>query len=257
MIEQSYGDLKLLRFERLAGEVGLVHCVTTKPQNMAPHRGIGCEDAIRWRREICGVLGVLYDTLTSPSQVHGSDVLRVEDGDVGCGRDGRGSAVANVDGLLTDRPGVPLILMSADCPLVCAYDREKRAVGAVHASWKGTVGRAAEHLVRRMQAEFGSDPAGLLTAVCPSAGPCCFEVGREVQRLARTRLDDADACFVNREGRLYFDMWDANYRQLIGAGVRPENIEVAGICTICDRRFWSHRRDGETAGRFALFVGLK
>jgi hypothetical protein len=257
MIEQSYGKLNLLRFERMAGEAGLVHCVTTKPQNMAPHRGTGCEDSIRWRQEICNLLGVSYDVLTSPSQVHGSDMLRVEDGDIGCGRDGRGSAVANVDGLLTDRQGVPLILMSADCPLVCVYDRDKRAVGAVHASWKGTVGRAAEQLVRRMQAEFGSDPAGLLAAVCPSAGPCCFEVGREVQRLARTRLDDADVSFVTRDGRLYFDMWEANRRQLVGAGVRPENIEVAGICTICDRRFWSHRRDGESAGRFALWVALR
>lgn len=257
MIQQTYGDLTLLQFESLAGEPGLMHCVTTRPQNMAPHRGVGSEDAIRWRQEVCRILGASYASLTSPSQVHGADVLRVEDGDVGCGRDGRGSAVANVDGLLTNRPGLPLILMSADCPLVCVYDKHKQAVGAVHASWKGTVGRAAEHLVHRMHAEFRSDPAGLLAAVCPSAGPCCYEVGDNVQRLARTRLDDADACFATREGRLYFDMWQANSMQLTGAGVRPENIQIAGICTICDQRFWSHRRDGENAGRFALCIGVR
>jgi polyphenol oxidase len=257
MIERTYGDLTLLQFESLAHEAGLIHCVTTKPQNMAPHRGVGCEEAIRWRHEVCRIFGVSFDRLTSPSQVHGPDVLRVEEGDIGCGRDGRGSAVANVDGLLTDSPGVPLILMSADCPLVWMYDRQRRVVGAVHASWKGTVAGAAGHLVRRMQAEFGSDPASLLAAICPSAGPCCYEVGREVQRLARTRLDHADSFFVTRGGGLYFDLWAVNRQQLVGAGVQSDHIDVAGLCTICDPRFWSHRRDGETAGRFALWVALR
>lgn len=257
MIETTYGDIRLLAFERLARESGLIHAVTTRPQNYAPHRGDGKEGAIEARREVCRILGVSYDRLTSPAQVHGADVLAVDDLDVGCGRDGRGTAVANVDGLLTDKPGVPLILMSADCPLVLAYDAKRRAVGAVHASWKGTVGRAAEHLVHRMRAEFGCDPADLMAAVCPSAGPCCYEVGRDVLRLARTRLDDAGACFVHRDGRMYFDMWEANRGQLLAAGVPEGRIEMAGICSICDRRFWSHRRDGETAGRTALFVGLR
>jgi len=267
MIECKYDNLTLLQFESLASEAGLFHAVTVKPQNMAPHRGVGCEEAIHWRQEICKIFNVSYDFLTAPSQVHGGDVLRVEDGDIGRGRDGRGSAVANVDGLLSDRPGVPLIHMSADCPLICVYDRKRPAVGAVHASWRGTVALAAEQLVRRMQAEFDSNPDDLLAAICPCAGSCCYEVGYDVQRIARTRLPDADAFFITRDdrddcskdgrSRLYFDLWAANRQQLINAGVRPDRIEVAGICTICDSRFWSHRRDGEAAGRFALWVGVR
>lgn len=257
MIEKMCGEIRLLAFERLSREPGLVHAVTTRPQNYAPHRGVGREDAIRRRQQVCEFLGVSYDRLTSPAQVHGADVLAVDETDIGCGRDGRGSAVTNVDGLVTDRPGVPLILMSADCPLVCVYDRNRRAVGAVHASWKGTVSGAAEHLVHRMQAEFNCRPADLLAGICPSAGPCCYEVGREVQRLARTRLDDADSLFINRDGRLSFDMWNANRRQLIGAGVSAESIELAGLCSICDARFWSHRRDGDNAGRTALVIALR
>ncbi|MBI4580236.1 MAG: polyphenol oxidase family protein, partial [Planctomycetes bacterium] len=56
---------------------------------------------------------------------------------------------------------------------------------------------------------------------------------------------------------LYFDLWAANRRQLTAAGVPADRVETAGICTICDQRFWSHRRDGESTGRFALFVGLR
>ena len=98
-------------------------------QNYAPHRGHNREGAIDARRRVCEILGAEYDRLTSPEQVHGGEVVAVEEGDIGRGRDGRGTAVRYVDGLLCDKPGVPLILLSADCPLVCVYDPKRRAVG--------------------------------------------------------------------------------------------------------------------------------
>ncbi len=257
MIESRRDDLLLLHFDRLQREPGLVHAVTTRPQNMAPHRGTDREHAVSWRQRVCEALGLSFDELTSPAQVHGAEVLCVEHDDIGRGRDGRHSAVPYVDGLITDRPGVPLILLSADCPLVCVYDPKRPAVGAVHASWQGTVARAAENLVRQMVSAFGSDPAELLAAIAPSAGPCCYEVGDDVRRLARTRLRDADALLHPRGDRYLFDLWTANAHQLIESGVAPASIETARLCTLCDPRFWSHRRDGQNAGRFALFLALK
>jgi len=79
-----------------------------------------------------------------------------------------------------------------------------------------------------------------------------------VRRIARTRLDDADECFAVRENRLYFDLWTANQRQLVSAGVRPDRIEVARICTICDQRFlesptgWGERRPVRVVGCSSL-----
>lgn len=256
MLSRTIGDLTLLAFDRLAREPGLVHAVTTRPHNYAPHRGLGADTAIANRRRVCEVLGVDFEKLTSPSQVHGGEVLPIEDVDIGRGRDGRDSAIRFVDGLVSDRPGVPLILMSADCPLVCAYDPDRPAVGAVHASWQGTVAGATTQMIRLMARQYGSDPARLLTAIAPSAGPCCYEVGEEVRRIARTKLDDADDFFRPHGQRFLFDLWEANRRQLTVAGVRPANIETAGWCSICDRRFWSHRRDGAHAGRTALFIAL-
>ena len=78
MIEKSYDDLTLLQFDRLSGEVGLTHAVTTRPQNYAPLRGVGREDAIHWRRRVCEILGVAFESLTAPEQVHGGRVLRIE-----------------------------------------------------------------------------------------------------------------------------------------------------------------------------------
>jgi len=256
LIETSHGDLRLLAFERLSQAAGFRHAITTRPQNYAPHRGSGRADAVRWRKRVCEILGVGFEPLTSPEQVHGAEVLALKEADLGCGRDGRQSAVRFVDGLMTQRRGVPLVLLSADCPLVCAYDPVAGAIGAVHASWQGTVARAAENLVHQMERSFGSAPGRLLVGIAPSAGPCCYEVGEHVRRIARTRLDDTDSCFVTRGGRIVFDLWESNVRQLMGAGVPREQIEVAGVCTICDPRFWSHRRDGSEAGRNALFLAL-
>ncbi len=257
MIEVTYDDLTLLRFENLDREAGLVHAFTTCPQNYAPHRGPHKEKAVDARQRVCKILGTSFDRLTSPAQVHNFLILRIEDEDIGRGRDGRDSALPYVDGLMTDRPGVSMILMSADCPLICVYDPDRPAVGAVHASWLGTVGGITAHLVRRMIAEFGSRPERLRAAIAPSAGPCCYEVGHEVRRIARTTLNQADAFFMERNGKLLFDLWTANQRQLIDTGLKADNIETAGLCSICDRRFWSHRRDGTDAGRSALFVALR
>ncbi|RXM21699.1 laccase domain-containing protein, partial [Citrobacter sp. AAK_AS5] len=87
--------------------------------------------------------------------------------------------------------------------------------------------------------------------IAPSAGPCCYEVGHEVRRIARSTLSQADTFFVERNGQLFLDLWSANRRQLIDAGLKADNLETAGRCSICDRRFWSHRRDGADAGRSA------
>jgi YfiH family protein len=256
-LESVHNDIRLLQFEGLARQPGLIHAVTTRPANMAPHRGVGCERSVEWRRQICDLLGIPFDRLTAPAQVHGGDSLLIEDCDVGRGRDGRETAVAYVDGLLTDRRDVPMIVLSADCPVICAFDPRRPAIGAVHASWQGTIALAAAQLVRMMTRAFDSDPAQLRAAICPSAGPCCYEVGEEVRRVARTKLNEADSCFVERGEKLYFDLWTANRRQMLDQGVSPAHIELAGLCSICDSRFWSHRRDGAEAGRFGLIAALR
>jgi hypothetical protein len=257
MLEEVYADVTLLRFDRLAREPGLVHAVTTRPQNYAPHRGSARRQAIAARRRLCEILSVPFDKLTSPEQVHGGEILDVGNSEIGCGRDGRTSAVRFVDGLICDRPGVPIMLLSADCPLVCAYDPDRPAVGAVHASWQGTMAHASENLVTQMRRVFGSDPSRLLTAISPSAGPCCYEVSDKVRRIAEGKLDQVEECFSTSAGRLMFNLWAANRRQLLDAGALEANIEVAGSCSVCDERFFSHRRQGADAGRFALMIALR
>lgn len=257
MLQEKHGDITLFRFETLVGHARLAHAVASCSYNYAPHRGAGREQAIPARQRVCELLGVSFDHLTSPAQVMAGEVLDVGSEDIGRGRDGRESAVPFVDGLICDRVDVPLILLSADCPLICVYDPDKPAIGAVHASWQGTCAHAATNLIAQMSRYFGSDPAKLQAGIAPCAGPCCYEVGDEVRRIAESKLDNAEQCLIQRNGRWMFDLWAANRHQLSQAGLVPDRIEQAGICSICDDRFFSHRRQGVDAGRTALFIALR
>src|SRR5215470_11477738 len=111
---ESFEDTQLLRFHSLADRTGLVHAITTKPWNMAPHRGPQSDRALDRRRRLCQHLGLDFDRLTAPDQIHSNHVLRVEPRDVGAGRLGRDDAVPFTDGLVCSLPGVPLLQLSAD-----------------------------------------------------------------------------------------------------------------------------------------------
>lgn len=257
LVAEPLDDTYLLRFPLLSGLDGFAHAVTMRPWNMAPHQGPQAELAIARRRRICASLGLDFDRLTAAEQIHSGHVLRVLPGDVGLGREGRHTAFRFLDGLVTDLPGVPLIMFSADCPLIMAVDPIRRALGLVHASWRGTIARITEVMVRQMQREFGSKSEDLQCAICPCAGPQRYEVGEEIRRIAAVLLEGGERFFVPSGDRWLLNLRAANADQLVRCGVRPESIHVAAECTISDERFYSHRREGEKTGRFALMAGFR
>jgi hypothetical protein len=257
MLHESDGPVSLFRFSQWADHPALTHAFATYPLNYAPHRGRARERAEYARRDLCRRLKLSFDRITAPAQVMGVEVLRVLPQDIGRGRDGRSSAVPFVDGLVCDIPGVPLMLLSADCPLIAVFDPDRPAIGAVHAGWQGTVAGAARNLVAQMQRRFASQPDRLSASLAPSAGPCCYQVGPEVRRIAETRCPDPDTSVPARGDGYVFDLWAANRMQLLGMGLKPDQIEVARLCTLCDERFWSHRRQKDHAGRSALIVALR
>ncbi len=185
-------------------------------------------------------------------QVHGGDVLAVDEP----GLAGRADAMA------TDVPGLGLVGRSADCPQVLVTGPAVRgrgglAWGMAHASWRSTVRGIVTRLMEVLVERFGLDPAGASAVVCPSAGPCCYEVGPEVRAAALAGLGPAaDRFFARRGGRLHLDLRAAAAARLVAAGVPRERIAVNGWCTICrPDLFFSHRAEGGRAGRFAAVVG--
>ncbi len=249
-------DTTLLRFRSLAEQPGLVHAITTAPWNMAPHRGPQADLAVERRRRVCEHLGLDFERLTAPDQIHSPHVLRVDEHDVGRGRFGRDSAIPFVDGLVCNLAKTPLLQLSADCPLMLIFDPRHNAIGTAHASWRGTVAGIATRLVEMMRREFGSRPGELLAGLAPCAGPQRYEVGDDVRRIAHTMLTGAERFFPKPGAKHCFDMRAANADQLIRAGLDPDHIETADACTISDTRFYSHRREGAQTGRFALIAAV-
>ncbi|MEN6336860.1 MAG: polyphenol oxidase family protein, partial [Phycisphaerales bacterium] len=222
--------------------VGVPHLVTTRE---GPDVQQVRHDPATAGREIAASLGL--DGAAFLEQVHGGDVLTCEQG--GC--------AGFADGLVTAKPGLAVLGKSGDCPIVLLSDCRDRAVGFAHASWKATISGITPTVVQRM-VDLGCRPEDLVACICPSAGPCCYEVGDEVHDAAIRGIGlYAEAFFRPSGQRRHFDLWHANADAMIRCGLRPESIHIAGVCTLCrNDLFPSHRREGNTAGRFAAVVGL-
>jgi hypothetical protein len=242
-------DRRHLLFPELRALPGLVHAVTTRPQDLRPG-AVGerpCPPP--------AIARALNDLRLDPAaaryglQIHGAEVVFV---DTAC----PAGPIAGVDALVTTMPGVPLLAFSADCPLILLYDPRRRVLALVHASWRCTVAQLVVRALELMQTRGGSQPSDLHAGISPSAGPCCYEVQDDVVQAAQA-LPPAARCFPTRDGRRYFDLWSANTALLTGAGVPAAQIEVAGLCTMCRTDlFHSYRREGAGCGRFALVAGL-
>ena len=162
------------------------------------------------------------------------------------------------DAAVTERPGHLLVVRTADCLPVLLVEPKKRVIAAVHCGWKGTAKRILEKVVGGMEERYGADPAAILAAFGPCIGPSCYEVGEDV-RSAFLKSGFPESLFrpaAGRAGRYLFDLRSANRLQLLGQGVKAGHIFSADICTHCDARYPSFRRDKDACGRMLSFIGL-
>jgi len=258
LVEAS--GVAFLVFEQLWGQGSLRHGVSLREGRGGIDFDFLKQD--RKQREFkvdnfCRALGLSADGVVQAHQVHGAEVA-VADGP----QDKPGPA----DGLCTNRAGVSLMLWGADCPLILLYDPVGPALGLAHAGWRGTVGRITAGLVERMAGQFGSDPGKMRVGIGPGICGDCYEVGEEVAQEARKKLGDISGFLQWRspgdshrtEKRWYFDLAQANRRQLLEAQVPAGQIELSGCCTYEQGQWFpSHRREGKGAGRWALLAGLR
>jgi len=181
------------------------------------------------------------------NMVHGTHVVRVN---------GPQPSVRTGDACITDRPGVAMMITTADCVPLFFHDPVRGAVGLAHAGWRGTVQGVARTTVEAMTAEFGSRPADLRVAIAPAIGPCCFEVDSDVSQPFLQGFPGKDLVQA-RVNKFTIDLWRANEIVLRDAGVRGENILVCRVCTSCrEDLFFSFRRDRKVTGRMAAVISL-
>lgn len=210
-------------------------------------------------RRICGAIGVDEEKLVFGCQTHSANVRVVTAADAGKGilrqRD-----YTDVDGLVTDVPGLPLCTLYADCVPLLFLDPVKGVAGCSHAGWRGTAAAIGRRTVEVMQETYGSRPADILACIAPSIGPCCYEVD-EPLRAAFSSIPDVSPeglLHPKGEGKYMLNLWETNRRVLLAAGLLPEHITVAGICTCCHADiFHSHRATAGHRGSLAAIIALK
>ncbi len=223
------------------GEPGLVHGFSTLELGSvglthSPDPGAVHES----RRRFATELGLDPDTLTAIGAVHGNHVARV---------DAPQEVVKDVDGLITNTPGVCLFATYADCYPIVLWDPDHRAVGLAHAGWRGTEADIAAETVRAMAREFGSEPARMKAAVGPGICGRCYEVGEDVA----TRFDQRFVRDTN-PGKFLLDLAAANLSQLEEQGVRE--VFSLDLCTKETGFLPSHRRTPDGT-RFGAIVAAR
>lgn len=172
-------------------------------------------------------------------QVHSSRVRFVTSGGV----------YPETDGLVTNVPGLALVIQVADCAAVLLADPKTHVVAAVHAGWRGAAGLIVENAVQKM-IEKRAQPANIHAYISPCISQYNFEVGSEVAELFPDEV-------VNYEKykKPHIDLKQFIYNQLTDQGIQRTNIEVDGHCTIEDEDlFYSYRREQDSSGRMLGFI---
>ncbi|MFQ3548760.1 MAG: peptidoglycan editing factor PgeF [Armatimonadota bacterium] len=219
-----------------------------------------CDDTdsvLRNRRIVADVLDVKAEEIIVPEQVHSDNVEVVDFDDAGSGALDHSTAIPQCDALITNKSGVMLVLHFADCVPVYLLAPEEKAIGLVHAGWKGIAQNIVQKTVDAMEKNFYCFPNTLIAAVGPCIDVCCYEVGRDTAESLIEAVEGNRQIITRQERVLYADLKLAVKLQLINAGIDENNISISSQCTCCNStEFFSYRRDGD-CGRMSAWFGLK
>ena len=214
-------------------------------------------------RRMAAALHTVPEKMVYSKQTHTTNVLKIEEHHKGMGIV-RERDFDNIDGLVTNVPGICLVTSYADCIPLFFADSRNQCIGLSHSGWRGTVNRMGEKMVAAMKREYGSRPEDLVCCVGPSICSDCYEVGEDVADKFYDAFSKEDCRAIvlpsktGMIGKRQLDLWEANRRILLEAGVPEKNISVTDICTRCNPdKLFSHRAMGEKRGNLCAFLALK
>lgn len=261
--EVWYGFFPALR------DAGIRHGISTRlggiseqpfaTLNLGLHTGDQQDRVVENRKRFAAAVGVNFDKVVTAEQVHGDRIAVVTDLHAGSGAVIYEQALSGVDALVTNCKGLPLMLFFADCVPVLIADPMHQAIGISHAGWKGTVSQIAARTVAQMTASFQTVPADCLAAIGPSIGPCCYEIDEHVISRLKTMGDYWPQLVKEslEDNRWMLNLWEANRRQLLMAGLKSANIYSSEVCTVCNvHSFFSYRAEQGHTGRIGAVIEL-
>lgn len=260
--------LPVLKYRILEEIPWISHCFTTRAGgvssgifsslNLSFIRGDREEDVRENFERVAASLKAGTGDFVFTDQTHTTNVRRVTKEDAGAGiRKERG--YRDVDGLITDEPGLVLSTFYADCVPLYFVDRKHHAIGLSHSGWRGTVGRMGEQTIRAMQEAYGTSPEDLICAIGPSICQDCYEVSQDVAEEFMQQFPghQKEILIEKGNGKYLLDLWRANEIVLMETGVPVDQIATTNICTCCnDRLLFSHRASQGKRGNLGAFLML-
>lgn len=211
--------------------------------------------AENWRR-FGAAVGIDTTRFVHGRQVHGSHVRIAAPEDAHGIRE---SSLLEADGYVTNIPGLPLAVFTADCAPLLMEDTAAGVVAAVHCGWRPVAADIMGEAVRAMRS-LGARPENIRAAIGPCIRKCCFQTGPEVPAAMEALLGDAAGLYADdpaEAGKFRVDLPGVVMRRLAQIGVPPKQIDDLGACTMCaPDTFWSHRRLGLQRGSQANMIML-
>lgn len=221
--------------------------------NIGIHRGDDPANVLKNYKILGSAMGFDVKKLVLSHQTHTDIVRVVTAADAGAGL--FGPELEECDALITNTPGLALVVFTADCTPILLHDPVTGAVGAVHAGWRGTAAQIAGKAAAAMTRQFGCRPADLQAAIGPNIGPCCFQTHADVpQAMLDSFGPEAEQWIIPSGKKYYVNLKALNALALRRAGVTQ--IQISEDCTVCQsHRFWSHRvTQGERGSQGAIIV---
>lgn len=267
-VKNEKNGVTFVTFPIFEGE-GLVHGFSTRlggvskgdcaTMNLSFSCGDAPEAVMENHRRFAEAVGYPVENLVFSNQVHKTVIRRVDSFDRGKGIL-RESDITGVDGLVTNDENVVLMTFFADCVPLFFYDRKKRAIGATHSGWRGTVRRIGALTVEAMRREFGTEPEDLLAVIGPSICQDCYEVSEDVAEAFQKEfaINQWEEILIRKPAHKYLlNLWRANEIILQEAGIPADQIQVSGLCTCCNPEFlFSHRASHGKRGSLAGVITL-
>jgi len=258
MLNKKLNKLELYQFENLIKYNGILHFITarnggisSKPfesLNLGYKSGDKPENVRTNWKILERNLGLEDKKIVLLNQLHSDKIVIIED-------ILKDNSIYEKDGdaIITNQHGILIVVLVADCVPIIIYDKNNSIIAVVHAGWRGSTLNIAKKTVNQMKRSFHSKPENIIVGIGPSIGPCCYEVKKDVVK----HFIDYKYAVIKRKNQYYINLWEINRAQLINAGLKESNIEIAGLCTSCNiKHFFSYRNKHPT-GRFAAGVMLK
>ena len=257
---ESVGEVGIYRLPSFSAQAGIDHGFSARTGgvsegcfsslNLSFTRPEDRNKVIRNYEIFCEAARIPIKSMVMDTYEHGTTIRRV--GRTDCGKGYTLPPLPPCDGLITNDPAVTLMTGHADCMAFFCYDPVTKSIGLAHAGWRGALNRIGSEMICKMRTEFSCKPEDIIVGVGPSICPKCFEVGEDVAKDFEAAFPKLSLRGKNDRGNPTIDLWRVAAEQFIEQGVRPDNIELMGICTVEDKRLYSHRRDkGKTGGMTA------